>query len=134
MKKTKKGRAAQMRQAEKQSVNLERQLAELKQRAEKAEYELGRYMKAVGTRNHIIAKLEERLKIEDRKQQSNEALVALLLIELGADMDHPVRVEHKAVLEALQDYRVLIALDEEEQTYSLSFVKGEKEKDRSAAQ
>lgn len=127
MKKTKKGRAAQLREVEKKSGSLERQLDEMKERAAVAEYELGRYKKAVGTRNHIIANLEERLKIEEKKQQSNEALVALLLIEMGADVDHPVRVEHKAVWEALQDYRVLIRLDEEEQTYFLSFVKGEKE-------
>lgn len=127
MKKTKKGRAAQLREAEKKSGGLERKLDEMKERASKAEYELGRYMKAVGTRNKVIANLEERLKIEEKKQQSNEALVALLLIEMGADVDHPVRVEHKAVWEALQDYRVLIRLDEEEQTYFLSFVKGEKE-------
>lgn len=127
MKKTKKGRAAQLREAEKKSGGLERKVDELTKKAATLEYELGRYMKAVGTRNHIIANLEERLKIEEKKQQSNEALVALLLIEMGADVDHPVRVEHKAVWEALQDYRVLIRLDEEEQTYFLSFVKGEKE-------
>lgn len=127
MKKTKKGRAAQLREAEKKSGGLERKVDELTKKAATLEYELGRYMKAVGTRNHIIANLEERLKIEEKKQQSNEALVALLLIEMGADVDHPVRVEHKAVWEALQDYRVLIRLDEEEQTYFLSFVKGEEE-------
>ena len=127
MKKTKKGRAAQLREAEKKSGGLERKVDELTKKAATLEYELGRYMKAVGTRNHIIANLEERLKIEEKKQQSNEALVALLLIEMGADVDHPVRVEHKAVWEALQDYRVLIRLDEEEQTYFLSYVKGEKE-------
>jgi len=127
MKKNKKGRAAQLREAEEKAAGQDWQLAELKKRAETAEYELGRYKKAVGTRNKIIADLEERLKLEDRKQQSNEALVAILLCRLGADVDHPVTVEHKAVWEALQDYRVLIRLDEKEQTYFLSFVKGEKE-------
>lgn len=127
MKSTKKGRAAQLRDAEQKSVTLERQLAELKQRAEKAEYELGRYTKAVDTRNKIIADLQERLKIEDRKHQANEALVAILLCRLGADMEHPVKVAHMAVWEALKDHRVLIRLDEKEQNYYLAFAKAEAE-------
>ena len=122
MKKNKKGRAAQLRQAEQKAVGQDRQLAELKQRAEKAEYELGRYMKAVHTREKIIADLQDRLTVEDLKGKSNEAVVALLLCALGADMEHPFKVTHQAVRDALKGYHVLIALDEEEQTYSMAFV------------
>ena len=122
MKKNKKGRAAQLREAEQRAVGQDRQLAELKQRAEKAEYELGRYMKATHTRNKIISDLQGQLKVEELKQKSNEAVVALLLCALGADTKHPFKVTHQAVRDALKGYRVLIALDEKEQTYSMAFV------------
>lgn len=122
VKKNKKGRMAHLREAEQKSVGLERQVAELKQRAEKAEYELGRYMRAVHTREKIIADLREQLKVEDLKQRSNEALVALLLCRMGADKDNPVVVAHEAVREALNGYHVLVQVDDEKGNYSLCFI------------
>lgn len=122
MKRGKKGRETLLRESEKKSVGLERELAELKKKAETLEYELNRYKLAVGTRNKITADLHEMLDLAKRKEKANEALVALLLKHLGADEKHPIVLEHKAVGEALTGYRVLIALDEEKQTYALHFV------------
>lgn len=122
MKNTKKGRAAHLKDAEQKAAALERELADLKKKAETLEYELNRYKLAVGTRNKITADLHEMLDLAKRKEKANEALVALLLKHLGADEKHPIVLEHKAVGEALTDYRVLIALDEEKQTYALHFV------------
>lgn len=127
MKKTKKGRAAHLREAEQKSGTLERQVGELKKRAETAEYELGRYRKAVDTRNKIIADQKERLKLEEMKYQSYVALVTLLLCSMGADEEHPFVVEHRSVREALNGYRLLVKADEEEQTFAMSFVMDEME-------
>lgn len=127
MKNTKKGRAASLREAEKKAKGLDRELAALKKEAADLRYELGRYRKATDTRNKIIADLNERLKVEELKQQSNEAIVALLLCALGADLEHPYVVEHKSVRDALKGYHVLIRLDEEKQTYAMSFVMDEME-------
>ena len=125
MKNTKKGRAASLREAEKKAKGLDRELAELKKEAADLRYELGRYRKATDTRNKIIADLNDRLKLEELKHQSNEAVVTLLLCALGADLEHPYVVEHKAVRDALKGYHVVIALDEEAETYSMAFVMDE---------
>lgn len=122
MKNTKKGRAAHLKEAEKKSAGLEHKLVEAEERAVKLEYELNRYKTAVGTRNRMVTDLHEMLDLAKRKEKANEALVALLLKHLGADEKHPIVLEHKAVGEALTGYRVLIALDEEKQTYALHFV------------
>ena len=122
MKNTKKGRAAHLKDAEKRTAALERELAELKPKAEKLEYELGRYKYGVASREKMLADLRGDLELARQKEKANEALVAVLLCRMGADEKHPVVVEHKAVGEALNGYRVLIRLDEEEQTYSLFFV------------
>lgn len=105
MKHGKKGRAARLKDTEKKAAGLE--------------YELGRWKKAVATRNKIIDQLTEDLKAEHRKQVSNEALVALLLKRLGATEENPVVIEHEAMRKAVSNSRVLIALDIEKETYAL---------------
>ena len=108
MKKNKKGRAAQAREAQKRAAGLE--------------YELGRWKKAVDTRNTRILQLEGDLKLEQQKMVSNEALVALLLQRLGADQKHPIVLGRESVRAALSGYRVLVGLDAEKDAFVLHFV------------
>lgn len=81
-------------------------------------YELGRYKKKVADQQKEIRQLRDKLKMEDLKQLSNEAIVALMLLRLGADST-PCVIGHREVREAIRRYTVLIDLDLEQETYSL---------------
>ena len=118
MKKNKKGREAFLREATVRVADLERKLAAQKEKAEQVDkltYELGRYKRAVATRNTVIAQLQGDLKLAEIREQANEGLVAILLSRLGAtDKEYAQKVGHLEVQEAQHRLHVMVTLPEDD--------------------
>lgn len=83
--------------------------------------EAGRYKKKCDELQREIDGLREAVKAHGQIQELNEALIALLLMKLGADTEHPVKIGRDEQTGALSGCSVRVAMDPAGDGYLMSW-------------
>lgn len=88
------------------------------------EYEYGRYKKKVEDQQKQIEKLQEQLEGMKQVLQANNAIIAAILLAVGATEDNHLDVPQEIINEALQGkYQIMSRVDQEAMVHMLYVAK-----------
>lgn len=91
---------------------------------EKQDGELGRYQKKIADQTKEIRELKEKNAGWEEVQRLNEALLACVLKQLGADGENPAAVSKADLQAALSEFRIASTEKEEKDGYLLYVTDG----------